>query len=366
MPDNKKIGILTFHRAFSYGAVLQAYALQNFLFSLGIDNEIVDYNCRYIAERYQRIFRKTTSNPLRGLVWNALTAPTIVRQKKVFTQFAKAHLHLSKPYSESDIQSVGGEYFRFISGSDQVWSPTCAGFDSAYFLDFAKSEQKFSYSASVATTKIPEDIKSEFTRRISDYSACSVREESAAQLVRSLTGKDALVHIDPTLLIDRNGWDRLADNTESRPPYILLFTVLKPKRLIDFALELGKKTGLPVVYLNNSQPRRVKGIEYLKPVAPEKFISLVKNAEYVLTNSFHGTAFSVIYHKRFAVEIETSSKKNIRSKELLESLGLADRMLYNGNAPKMDEQINFEQADRVVAEERRRSADYLKTVGGAD
>lgn len=363
MSEKKKVGILTFHRAFSYGAALQAYALQNFLFSLGIENEIIDYQCQYIVDHYQKIFRKNNSGFLRGLAWNILTASTVQKQKKVYEEFVNAHLKMSKPFDKNNISSAVNEYDFFISGSDQVWSPTCAGFDPVYFLDFARHEQKFSYAASIASKNIPENIKAEYTKRISDFSGCSVREESGAKLVRELTGKDALVHIDPTLLIDADGWDKLATETDRRSSYILLFTVLKPVKLIDYALKLSKQTGLPVVYLNNLQPQKVSGIEYIDPVTPDKFISLIKNAEYVCTNSFHGTAFSVIYHKKFAVEIETASKSNIRSQELLESLNLSDRMLLADHAPKMNDEISFEQAEKVIAAERQRSEEYLKNIG---
>lgn len=362
MIKRKKVGILTFHQAFSYGAALQSYALQNFLFSLGIDNEIIDYKCQYIIDRYQKIFRKNNSSFLKSLAWNILTASTVLKQKKVSKEFLSSHLKLSKPFDQNTIASAQDEYRLFIAGSDQVWSPTCAGFDPVYFLDFAKPEQKYSYAASIAAKQIPDNIKDEYTRRISDFSGCSVREESGAKIVKDLTGRDALVHVDPTLLIDAEGWDKLASNLYINTPYILLFTVLKPVKLIDYALKLSKKTGLRVLYLNNLQPKHLSKIEYIDPVTPDKFITLIKNAEYVCTNSFHGTAFSVIYHKRFAVEVETQAKKNIRSQELLEMLGLSDKLLTADNEPDLNADSDFTRADSIIASERQRSAEYLKSM----
>ena len=172
-----KIGILTFHRALSYGANLQAYGLQNFMFKLGIDNEIVDYRCKYMIEHYQKVFRKTKGNKLKGFAWNLLSAKSVIQKKKNTTDFVEKHLNLSHPYDENNIKEANNLYRAFVTGSDQVWSPTCVGFDPVYFLTFADSAKKHSYAASIATDTIPENLKDEFIRRVSDFSSCSLREK---------------------------------------------------------------------------------------------------------------------------------------------------------------------------------------------
>lgn len=355
-----KIGILTFHRALSYGANLQAYGLQNFMFKLGIDNEIVDYRCKYMIEHYQKVFRKTKGNKLKGFAWNLLSAKSVIQKKKNTTDFVEKHLNLSHPYDENNIKEANNLYRAFVTGSDQVWSPTCVGFDPVYFLTFADSAKKYSYAASIATDTIPENLKDEFIRRVSDFSSCSLREKSGANLVKNLSGKDAFVSIDPSMLLKREDWDKLCSDNAPNEPYILLFTVPKPKNLVNYALELAEKHNCKVLFLNNfSRKIKHERLTYIDPVSNNDFISLIKNAKYVCTNSFHGNAFSLLYHKNFVVETDTLAKKNIRSESLMLSLGLKSRILSTENKPDIDDNTDWDKIDRLIDEERERSKKYL-------
>lgn len=357
-----KIGILTFHRALSYGAVLQSYGLQNFLLKNNIDNEIVDYRCQYMIDHYQKVIRKTKGNRLKGFLWSLYTAPDVVKSRKLMKAFVDKNLKMSCPYNSTTVKKVKDKYSRFICGSDQVWSPTCVGFDPVYFLNFAENSQKYSYSASIATAEIPENIKSEFTKRISDFSGYSLRENSGKELVEKLTGKKAQVHIDPSLLLEKQDWDKVASEKTEKEPYILLFTIHKGERLVRYALDLAEKTGLRILYLNNKSPKKHKRIKYLSPVSPDEFISLVKNAEYVCTNSFHGTAFSLIYRKNFIAETETKGRKNIRCQELMEYLGLDNRCLKTENQPDINAKSNWDFVENKLIEEREKSLKYLMTI----
>ena len=358
---NKKIGILTFHRALSYGAMLQAYALQNFMWNLGIENEIVDYNCKYMVDHYQKNFRKTYGNPIKGFAWNLMTLKGIKKERITRNTFVNARLKLSKGYSAETIKSAKDSYSAFISGSDQVWSPTCVGFDPVYFLTFANPCQKYSYSASIATKTIPENLKEEYKKRLADFQMYSVREQSGAEIVKDLTGKEAFVNIDPTLLLSKNQWDKLATDVLNEP-YIFLFTVHKPKNLINYALELSQKTGLKVIYLNKFKSVKHKNLQYLDPVTADKFVGLIKNAKYVCTNSFHGTAFSVIYHKNFVVETDTCKGKNIRSEELLKSLGLEKQILNSEGFINIDHKSDWNYVEEKLNEERKKSENYLLSI----
>lgn len=355
---NKKIGILTFHRALSYGAMLQAYALQNFMLELGLNNEIVDYNCKYMVDHYQKNFRVTKGNPIKALGWNLMTLRGIQKERRTRDEFVSRHLVLSKSYDNKNISTASNHYSAFITGSDQVWSPTCVGFDPVYFLTFAKPWQKYSYAASIATKSIPDNLTAEYKNRLGDFQQCSLREESGAKIVKDLTGKDAFVNIDPTLLLTKDKWDKLATNVLNEP-YIFLFTVHKPKSLIDYALELGRKTGLKVVYLNKLRSRKDSNLEYMDPVTADKFVGLIKNASYICTNSFHGTAFSVIYHKNFVVETDTCKGKNIRSEELLKNLGLNERIMNAEQKAHINAISNWNYVEEKLLKERENAKSYL-------
>lgn len=358
----KKIGIVTFHKAFSYGAVLQSYALQNFLFDNGIDNEIIDYSCDYMIEHYQKIFRKVPGNKLRGFAWNILTAKNVMQQKKTTAAFVNTHLKLSRPYTAVTIGEAQSRYAAFISGSDQVWSPTCVGFDPVYFLNFAQPKQKFSYAASIACQEIPKGLQAEYQTRLSDFQTLSLREKSGAELIHAFTGKETQMHVDPTLLFKQQQWDKIAVSPNRKEPYILLFTVLKPKNLIDFALKLGKEKNMKVLYLNGRRGQKDKNLEYLDPVCADEFIGLIKHASYVCTNSFHGNAFSILYRKAFAVETETKSKKNIRCEDLMIKLGMEKYLLDADHTPDLNWKPDWENIERILDTEREKSRIYLHNI----
>ena len=175
-----------------------------------------------------------------------------------------------------------------------------------------------------------------------------------------MTGRDAFVNIDPTLLLTKEKWDKLATAVLNEP-YIFLFTVHKPKKLIEYALELSEKTGYKVIYLNKLKSIKHKNLEYMDPVTADKFVGLIKNASYVCTNSFHGNAFSVIYHKNFIVETETCKSKNIRSEELMNYLGLGNRILSAENSD-INAQSDWDYVDKKLQVEREKSKDYLLSI----
>lgn len=360
---NKKVGILTFHRGLSYGANLQAYGLQNFLLKNGIDNEIVDYSCQDMIDRYQKIFRKTKGNKIKGLAWNLMTAGSVIQKKKATTEFVENNLRLSKGYTAQNIQNANSEYSAFITGSDQVWSPTCVGFDPVYFLTFADSSKKYSYAASIATNKIPENMKEEYIKRVGDFSAISLREKSGAELITSLTGRKTAVHIDPSMLLTREDWDKICCESYPKEKYILLFTVPKPSQLVNYAIKLAEEKDLKIYFLNNFGKKvRHKRIKYLKPVGITEFISLIKHAEYVCTNSFHGNAFSILYHKNFVVETDAFPKRNIRSEDLMLRLGLKHRILSSKNTPEIDLKTDWSSVDRLLENDRKEALLYLQSI----
>lgn len=356
----KKVGIVTFHHALSYGAVLQAYALQNFLFDLGCDNEIVNYRCKFI-ENNTKLFNYKKGKSLKEYASAVYFHRNVTKNKKNSYLFGKKFFKQSVPYTRENISKSSDQYDMFIAGSDQVWSPTCVGCDPTYFLDFAKPEQKYSYAASFGTNKIPDNRINDYKSMLKDFQSFSVREKSGQTLVNDLAGKDAIVNIDPTLLLEKERWDKIEEKVIDEP-YIFLFTVLKPKKLISYALNLAKEKGLKVYYLNKRHNIKDPNLEYLDPITADKFIGLIKNAEYVCTNSFHGNSFSIIYNKNFVVETETTSKENIRSKELMQELGLENRILSQDHTPNIDIDTDWGNVEKILSEKRKKSESYLRTI----
>ena len=357
----KKVGIVTFHQALNYGAKLQAYALQNFLEDNGIDNDIIDYTCHFMYTRLIRPIRVGNKNKIKSFIRSLVTMRQTGIDRRKSVEFRNKYMKLSRPFDADNIKGASDEYSAFVTGSDQVWNPVCVGFDPVYFLDFAKSQQKYSYAASIAVEELPEDKKSEYKKRLSDFQAFSVREKSAARIIGELLGREAEVNIDPTLLLTKQQWDKISKPVINEP-YIFLFNVRKSVRLIDYAKKLSQKTGLKIYYLQKERIHKVKGVTYLDPVMANEFIGLIKNAEYVCTNSFHGTAFSIIYRKKFAVEIEHQGGRNIRSQELISQLGIKNHEIKEDFYPNPDEPVDWEYVEKILSEEREKSAEYVQQI----
>ena len=357
----KKVGIVTFHQALSYGAKLQAYALQNFLEYNGIENDIIDYTCHFMYTRLIRPIRVGNKHKLKSFVRSLITMRQTGIDRRKSVEFRNKYMKLSRPFTADNIKEASEEYSAFIAGSDQVWNPTCVGFDTVYFLDFAKPEQKYSYAASIAVKEPPADKKDDYKRLLSDYQAFSVREDSAADIIRELVGREAEVNIDPTLLLTEQQWDKISKPVINEP-YIFLFNVKKSIHLIDYAKQLSKKTGLKIYYLQKERIHKVKGVTYLDPVTANEFVGLIKNAEYVCTNSFHGTAFSIIYKKKFAVEFENQGGRNIRSEELMNSLGIKNHEITKDFYPNPDEPVDWEYIEKKLAEQREKSREYIEKI----
>lgn len=355
----KKIGIVTFHNAMSYGAVLQSYALQQQVLKLGSECEIVNYMCEDIYNAHVRILPKTKN--IKFNIKMLMMGRKRYLWRKYLREFRKRYLNESAHVEKGDLVKQGENYDRLIAGSDQVFNDVCTKFDGTYFLDFVPDEKKYTYAASFGFSSIPENLKEQYKERLSKFCALSIREKSGCNMVNELLDKEALCHIDPTFLLRSNEWDNIV-TTKKRKPYILVFSVLKPLKLVDYAIELGKKKNLDVLYLENWAFPPKKGLKYIDPVAPDEFIGLIKGAEYVITNSFHGMAFSIIYHKKFGIELDTTASRNVRSEDLLRKVGLLDTEIIDGNLDidKLNPDWNY--VDNVLENERKKSVEYLDSV----
>lgn len=358
----KRVGVVTFHTALNYGAVMQTYALQTFLNTIDIENVVIDYKSDFIQKCYLPFFVAD------GKVFNALVrgfffGKNIRKRQKGFSEFIKNYLYCSKSYYTSDeIENDREEYSFFISGSDQVWSPISAGFDPVYFLPFARDEQKVSYAASIGSTELNEDVKQELFNRLKGFRVLSVREESAKKL---LMGADAqreiYVHPDPTLLIPQEHWLKIATDPVVKEDYLLIFNVEKPIHDIAYAKKLATQKNIKVVYINDRTVRKASDITYIEAPSPDEFLSLFANAKAIVTNSFHGTVFSIIFKKEFYVELDNKKQRNIRVEGLLEQLEIPTRDI----SEKQDfAEINWDNVERILQQKRKNVEEYFYEMFG--
>lgn len=362
-----RIGILTFHRALNYGAVLQAYALSETLSrNEDIQAEIIDYRCKYIEDCYKPLVIVGGINIKNAIIAILTMRSRIVRRKK-FDHFLNNALKKSENhYSRAELAGINDVYDCFITGSDQVFNDVCTGMDKSYFLDFvANSEKKFSYAASFGFEQIPSQYRDLYKQLLSDFEDISVREEAGRGIVRDLLGREVRVNIDPVFLLGREDWKKIAKKPKENN-YILLYLLQPSESIIQFAKNLSRKTGCKILlmHLHFFKPN---GIKQITNAGPEEFLGYFENASYVVTNSFHGTAFSVIFHKQFFVEYQTTAAaRNSRQQNLLKMLGLTDRVITIETEKELllnaDDPIDFDAAFQRIKMEQKCSEEYLREL----
>ncbi len=358
----KKVGIVTFHTALNYGAIMQTYALQTFLDTIGIENTVVDYKSDFIQKCYRPFF-VADGKVLNALVRGICFGKNIRKRQKGFAEFTKNHLCCSKSYYTSDeIKVDREEYSFFISGSDQVWSPISAGFDPVYFLPFARDEQKISYAASIGSTELNTDIKKELFSRLKGFRVLSVREESAKKLLMDAdVHREIYVHPDPTLLIPQEQWLKIASDPVVKENYVLVFNVEKPIHDIAYAKKLAAEKNMKVVYLNDRTVRKDPDITYIEAPSPDEFLSLFANARAIVTNSFHGAVFSIVFQKEFYVELDNRKQRNIRVEGLLAQLEIPTRNISENQGTA---EINWDNVERILCEKRKNVEEYFNEMFG--
>lgn len=356
----KKAGIITFHRAKNYGAVLQAYALQHTVESLGAECEIIDYRCASIEKGYKP-FQFKKKDPVRSVLKSVLLFRKRSLRIKRFSGFYENRLRLSKKhYTAETIGECRDDYDVFITGSDQVWGQGTRDVspDSVYFLKFAEPSKRFSYAASIGSDKVSPEKREVMTKLLSDFQNYSVREKSAAVIIDELLGKKAEVNLDPTLLVKPDDWAKIAAKPLDTP-YILVFNVKPVKSLLDFAQKLSEQKNLPVVFITDLPHKSRPNFTYVAAPAVEDFLGYFKNAEYVVTNSFHGTAFSLIFKRNLFVEFATANGRNTRSENLLNTMGIS-REIVDGNAEETA--IDWNKTEEIIEAERQRSLELLRQI----
>lgn len=372
-----KIGIITFIRPCNYGAALQCYALNRVFSALGAQVVTVDYWPTYFKNRYYPKTVPLTWSMKGYKEWYHARVVRRIKERrnKKFEKFINNYViktsETTHNITELQEYALSSGIRKWITGSDQVWSDSCAAFDPAYFLDFAlpSGSAKYSYAASFGMSEIREKLKNEYTRRLSGYRRYSVREQSGVSMIQELLNVEVNVHCDPTLLLTANEWEQVA-SSGNKGNYILIYHVKKADLLIKKAAELSRKTGLRVIlfspyfqYQNvDTCITRKNGYATAMESSPQDFISLIKNAKYVLTNSFHGTVFCALFHKEFWSQLQfLEGGSNNRSANLMKKLGLMHRVLEPGSDLQQSA-INWEHSDSAIAEMREEALSYIKSI----
>lgn len=357
---DKKIGIITFHDANNYGAVLQAVATV-FIFGKkdGYEAHILDYYNPTISDQLDKVrFGRGGRNFLR-LGKDVIRIFNRMKVVKRYKKFIKENCNLtSKCKSKEDLSEAVRGYSYLVSGSDQIWNPECQDesyvLNSVYFLDFGDEETKrISYATSFGDYDFNEREIREIKIYLDKFEDISIREESSSRILSNKINRNISVVLDPTLLMSKMEWDRISSPVLGLEKEFVLIYLLNRNSLNKSAVEKIKKEngGKSIVVIDQSISKAYKGTHQIRDAGPAEFIWLFSNAQFIVTDSFHGCCFSINFDKRF-MAVKPPKRIN-RITDLLSAVGLEDRFIGS-----IDDLDGFSMEQNVI--EAREKLEKLK------
>ena len=353
MAIKKKVGIITMHKVPNFGSALQAYALQQKVDSLGYDAEIVDY---YYPNEYHCEKQGLAYFPQRSLVRlfllnvvgqillflhidkfrkRSIESIERFRLQKNYRRFYRKYFKLSRFYGSMDaIKNNPPDYDVYMTGSDQVWNSRFIGDDSAFFLGFAGTgKPKVSYAASISNRGIDKEYKKKYQQYLKDYKSISVREASTAKIVSDLTGCDVNVVCDPSLLLDKDEWLKICPKQalvdgEFLLLYVQSYSFDPYPNIVTFTQKIAERLGLKVVVLMGlKEGYAVDGASVFETAGPFEFLQLFRDARFVITTSFHGTAFALNFGKDFYSVVKNIDGEDCRIADFLRQCSAEHHLL---------------------------------------
>lgn len=349
----KKVAIITItNSGLNYGNRLQNFALQEKLKQYGVQVETI-YSANVcknslLLSKLRRKVKKIVKTSKRRRYFNKFNRLYIISAKKV---------HYGK-LNEADFSQ---QYDAFIAGSDQIWNPNFHFNTDFEFLTFTDPKKRYSYAASLGVDFIPETDKENYKKWLRQMERISVREYSGQALIKKLLGKESLVHIDPTMLLDKEEYIKIEEKPNQELPsrYLLTYylgTVSVEYR--NFINQIAKMEQLEIVELSELPDTR------FYHMGPQHYLYLFHHAEYVCTDSFHGTVFSILFEKRFTVFCRQDHEvpMNARIDTVLNKMNLCDRLFGKLSVEDSRNQIDYKEVRRWLELERSESESYLKEI----
>lgn len=368
------VSLITLHNVKNYGSVLQAYATQTLFQALGARVELVDFyrwdlvDKAYLLSELKK--SKWNKNIITRLIYIAVKGPSVMRKLKVFRTFIEKHLCLTHKqyYSFDDLQNALPYADIYCTGSDQVWNSTYnGGVLPPFFLEYAPAgKRRIAFSASIGKDALEDWEKEETRKLLKKYDAISVREESAVEILKQL-GVGSVCILDPTLMLTGEHWKLLFRRVKpkKRGYVFLYFLDQKNKEAYRLAKKLADSKNIRLICFSHGYHRFMKPGRMACYPWVEEFLALIGNAQYVLTDSFHGTAFSINFNTRFNVIYPDRFESRLRS--ILEITGLEDRVLNNyEDLEAFDRPIDYRSVEGKLNKEREKGMRFLIEALGSN
>jgi len=370
----KKALLTTVFTGYNYGSSLQALAGKTILNEMG-------YDCDLVAMKSLVKGRDIRIKKLITILWRTLllSGDSSVKsiktyqksyQKELIGDSVNKFVHFTEKFlkpqylSWSELKRKAAECDACFAGSDQIWNSSTLYVDPLYYLRFAPREKRIALAPSFGRDFVADYNKKKLGQWISEFTGISVREDSGVSIIKELTGRDAAQLVDPTLMISGEKWKQILGVEDKNDNYILAYFLDKPSENARYAImKLKEKYGCDVIAI----PYRFEDMDYcdrMVPTGPIEFVDLVNNAKCVLTDSFHGTAFSINLHTPFFVfsrEYGSASSQSNRVESILRKMKMESR--FDSELSSDDVlNIDFIFSEGILKEERRKACDYLKKI----
>ena len=366
-----RIAVITRHAISNYGSFLQAYATQEVLEKMDHKCTIIDYvrsdeEYSNIEKTMLKQKKEWNKSVIKKIIYLVTRQPESVVSGRKFERFRNSYLKLSQRYSSSSsLEKNLPVADCYMTGSDQVWGPIGSDlFDDNYFLSFVNDDAyRISYASSFGRTDQNDEIEKYFKSLLCKYDHILVREDSAVNRISNM-GLIAKQVLDPTLLLDNDYWtDKIYKESKRhiiKGGYILIYQLHNNKVLGKYAALLAKKTGKALIRVSASMHQITREGRFIYCPNPFDFLKLIKYAECLITDSFHGTAFAINLNTQF-IEILPQNGTNTRNISILNLTGLSDRILSKDNDFDLYEQkIDYSEVNAVLNREREKSRNILK------
>lgn len=367
-----KIDIITLHRVRNYGSSLQTLATQQILEKLGCQAEIIDYYPeRYtsfgLLKRLKYKSDKLAKNPILLFGARVIISFSYIKKKIVFDSFLKRYIKMTpKTYrSEKELLDDMPVADAYCTGSDQVWnSHWNEGVDRPLYLSFVpENKYRFSYAASIGNSELSKNEAEEVKPMLALYKHITVRENTGIDIMNSMGLNNVQQMLDPTLLFKGEQWQKYTSDRFKNKKYVVTYNLHHDKRIDDYAMKVAQANGLKVynITYNIHDIIRKGTIKWCPKI--EEYLGLIRDAQYVITDSFHATVFSILFNKKFMVIYPEQASSRIRS--ILELLNLQDRGCEDmPDVKQVMKDIDFSNIDNILDIERERAVTYLKNVVG--
>lgn len=362
-----KAAIITLHRVYNYGSALQAYATQTVFEKAGYEAVVIDY---ITAQRTKKQIMKTaaagSNTSMSSFVYTFFKFFSVFLKEMTFGKFVKKNLHLTKQYiTTDDLEKDPPQADIYVTGSDQTWnSQYNGGVDRGFFLTFApKDKAKVSFVASFGKTHLNETEVAETKPFIDQYNKLSVREDSALNVLHQLGRDDGVQLIDPTLQLTKEEWLKIASPRLVKQPYLILMLLYnEDNHATEYARRIADEKGLRLVKISWEMKKPPMVDQLFTHRSPADFVSLFANADFVVTNSFHGLAFSINLERDFVVV--PRNEFNSRIESLLTLTGLQERLVSTADTAleESEKPIDYGKVNTQLAEERQKAKRYIESL----